>query len=207
MELGGQTNVKQEYDGCGKAKGVTACRPSKKSTNRSATSLGSGWAGKRSRKEIKELPNILWEDERVEKIVTGTYENGNGVLLATNKRLLFVDKGMMKLRVEDFPYDKVSSIQYKTGMMMGTLTIFASGNRADIKNVPKDQVRAFGDYVRARTSGAMEHASAPPAAVPATPTPGGDDVVSQLERLAKLREQGILSDEEFTAQKEKILGS
>ncbi len=33
-----------------------------------------------------------------------------------------------------------------------------------------------------------------------------DDPVSQLERLARLREQGILTEEEFAAQKKKILG-
>jgi hypothetical protein len=31
--------------------------------------------------------------------------------------------------------------------------------------------------------------------------------VSKLERLAKLRDQGDLSDAEFEAQKEKIIGS
>ncbi len=35
---------------------------------------------------------------------------------------------------------------------------------------------------------------------------GGDDVVSRLERLAALKAQGILTDEEFAAQKAKILG-
>jgi hypothetical protein len=41
---------------------------------------------------------------------------------------------------------------------------------------------------------------APPAA-PAQPS----DVVSQLERLADLRDQGVLTDEEFALQKEKLL--
>ena len=34
----------------------------------------------------------------------------------------------------------------------------------------------------------------------------GDEILARLERLAKLREQGILSDEEFQAAKKKILG-
>ena len=39
------------------------------------------------RKEVKELPDILWDDENVEKIIQGTYNNGNGILVCTNKRL------------------------------------------------------------------------------------------------------------------------
>ena len=31
------------------------------------------------------------------------------------------------LKVEDFPYDKISSIQYETGLIFGKLTIFTSG--------------------------------------------------------------------------------
>src|SRR4051812_25141567 len=77
------------------------------------------------RREIKELPKILWHDEKVENIVQGFYNNGNGILVATNKRLVFVDKGLLfGLKVEDFPYDKISSIQYETGLLMGKLTIF-----------------------------------------------------------------------------------
>jgi Short C-terminal domain len=36
-------------------------------------------------------------------------------------------------------------------------------------------------------------------------TPTTDDIFNQLERLAKLKEQGFLSDEEFQQQKKKIL--
>ena len=35
--------------------------------------------------------------------------------------------------------------------------------------------------------------------------PGGDDVISKLERLAELRAKGVLSEEEFQAQKAKLL--
>ncbi len=43
-------------------------------------------------------------------------------------------------------------------------------------------------------------------AVPTAPVGGGEDQLAQLERLAQLKAQGILTDEEFAAQKAKILG-
>ena len=149
------------------------------------------------RKEIKQLPAILWEDELIEKLIQGTYNNGQGILVATNKRLIFVDKGMFYgLRVEDFPCDKITSIQYKTGLIFGTITIFASGNKAEINNMVKDQTRNFGDYVRARISGSVDHAS--------MVKPSSDNTIEQLERLAELKNSGILSEQEFTDQKKKI---
>jgi hypothetical protein len=45
----------------------------------------------------------------------------------------------------------------------------------------------------------------PTAAAPAT-APAEPEYVGELERLAQLREQGILSDEEFQAKKQQILG-
>ncbi len=154
-----------------------------------------------NRKEVKELPHILWEDETVEKIAQGFYKGGTGILVASNKRLIFIDKGMLYgLTVEDFPYDKINSIQYKTGLALGNITIFASGNNAVIDNMQKGEVKPFAEYVRARITAISQHASAPP-----TPVPQQDDMFSKLERLAALKDKGILSEAEFNQQKAKIL--
>ncbi len=53
---------------------------------------------------------------------------------------------------------------------------------------------------------AAEQAAAQQAAAPAPSGGVDDEVVAQLERLAKLKDQGILTEEEFQAQKSKILG-
>lgn len=154
-------------------------------------------------REINELPNILWDDEKVENIIQGTYNNGNGILIATNRRLVFVNKGLIYgLEVEDFAYDKISSIQYETGIMFGKLSIFTSGNKAIISNVLKAKVRVFGDWVRARITAPKDNAIQ----VPQTNTTSQVNVIDQLERLGKLKIQGIITDEEFLLQKEKILG-
>jgi hypothetical protein len=49
----------------------------------------------------------------------------------------------------------------------------------------------------------------PPAYAPPPPPPATDmnDKIAQLQQLGQLHEQGILTDEEFFAQKTKILGS
>jgi hypothetical protein len=43
---------------------------------------------------------------------------------------------------------------------------------------------------------------------PAAPAAGiGDDTIEQLGKLGQLHEQGVLTDEEFAAQKQKLLGA
>ena len=53
------------------------------------------------------------------------------------------------------------------------------------------------------------YAPPPPAAAPAAPAPNqgiSPEAMEQLKQLADLKSQGILTDEEFNAQKAKILG-
>ena len=49
----------------------------------------------------------------------------------------------------------------------------------------------------------QQQAYAPP---PPPPAPAQDDTITRLKELAQLKEQGILTDEEFAAQKAKLLG-
>jgi hypothetical protein len=48
--------------------------------------------------------------------------------------------------------------------------------------------------------------SAPPPP-PQAPAAGGSSTIDQLKELGALKEQGILTEEEFAAQKAKLLGS
>ncbi|MBF9068561.1 SHOCT domain-containing protein [Streptacidiphilus fuscans] len=49
-------------------------------------------------------------------------------------------------------------------------------------------------------------APAPVAPAPAAAAPTMDDKISQLQRLGQLRDQGVLTEAEFAAQKQNILG-
>jgi len=150
------------------------------------------------KREVSELPNILWENEHIEKISSGRYEGGFGIAVATNQRLLFIDKGMTgSLKVEDFSYDKINSIQFKTGMVMGEVEIYSSGNKAKIDNILKQSVRDFAEHIKSKIT-SKESQSIKTANQ-------DDDIISKLERLAKLKEQGILNEEEFLEQKKRII--
>jgi Bacterial PH domain/Short C-terminal domain len=161
------------------------------------TTIGSG-------REIKKLETHLWEGERVEALLSGTYGAGQGLLTLTDRRLLFTKDGVMSTTSEDFPIEKISSVQWKGGMITGTITIFVSGNKAEIKNVDKNMGKHLVDTVRDRiNAGGAPGAAAPAAAAPAA---AGDDVMDQLRKLGDLRDAGILTDEEFNAKKAELLG-
>jgi hypothetical protein len=90
----------------------------------------------------------------------------------------------------------------RTAVIAGTAS--AVGGR-----VNRRQQRRFADQDSAAAY-EQQQAAAAQAQAPPPPAPEGtsmDDKVSALQDLAKLKEQGILTEEEFAAQKAKILGS
>jgi hypothetical protein len=150
-------------------------------------------------REIKRLLGYLWEGETVDQMTTGTYGKGTGLVVLTDRRLLFVHDGLTSKTSEDFPLDKVSSVQWSSGLLMGSIVVFASGNKSEIKNVAKDDGKEMVDKVRHRLSA--------PASVStetsATAQPA--DPMEQLKKLGELRDAGILTPEEFEAKKTEIL--
>ncbi len=116
---------------------------------------------------------------------------------------MFVEQGMIRSNLEDFPYDKVSSVKSETGMRSGKLTIFTSGNKAELKDIhPKARVTEIGDYVRARISAGSSNKQSEPTAAPAAPP---DGPMEQLKKLGELRDAGVLNEAEFEAKKTELL--
>ena len=102
------------------------------------------------------------------------------------------------LKVKEFPIDKITSVSYKTGLIYGKFTI-TSKEDAVIELVDKNEIRPFAEHVTNKLNSKKTESS--------VNTSSEDDVVSKLERLAALKEKGILTDEEFLEQKTKILNS
>jgi hypothetical protein len=67
--------------------------------------------------------------------------------------------------------------------------------------VSNKQQQKYANQAAAQQEAATQQAA--PAAPAAAPQ---DDLAAQLESLAKLRDQGILTEEEFSAKKAQILG-
>lgn len=88
----------------------------------------------------------------------------------------------------------------RTAVVAGTAT--AVSNRVSR--------RQQGRWAEQEWQGGYAQQAPPPGYTVPAPSPPADesaDRLAQLERLGKLREQGLLSDEEFAAEKRRVLGS
>lgn len=158
-----------------------------------------------TKKEVKCLPDILVEGEVIKGVASGMMDANTWLCVVTEQRILLLDKGMIfGLKQIEFPIKQIKSISHKSGLLMGELLIDTAGQIKKLDNMMKKDAVKLAAVISSLLHGQGSVPAAQPA--PAAPAPAADDVVSQLERLAALKEKGILTDEEFAQQKAKILG-
>lgn len=164
-------------------------------------------------KLVAQAQDHLEPGETVRAAVQGQYEvkiMGSdtvraGVLIATDRRLVFYAKKLTGYDLESFPYRSISSFEQSKNMMGHAVTFFASGNRVHMKWIPiNTDLAAFTSAVK-QSMTPEPSAPAPAPAAAAAPAPGGD-VMAQLKQLGELRDAGIVTPEEFDAKKAELLG-
>ncbi|MBO9690858.1 PH domain-containing protein [Chryseobacterium sp.] len=151
-----------------------------------------------ARKEIHELPDILSEDEKIVYLVEGRNKLNNHhiILVATDRRLILVDKEFMYgLKVEDYSYSKISSIQYETALLLASIDVKVADDDVEIDGVGKYHAELFCEKVRdfmSRPETYFQNSYEP-------------SLLDKLEQLGRLKENGVISEEEFFEQKKKLM--
>ena len=87
----------------------------------------------------------------------------------------------------------------RTAVVAGTAT--AVSNR-----VSRRQANRWSQQEEAQYAQQPQYYEPPPQYAQPAPAPAAPDPIAQLKELAALKDQGILTEEEFAAQKAKILG-
>lgn len=167
--------------------------------------------------ERKMLYRLLESDEHLECLCGGDFKANSGeshiwrdsgrsfnsgVVVATDRRVIFLDKGIVSTEVAELTYKSIESISYSGGMMWGSLKFGLVGaTTLPIENVkPKEQAKVFADTVRKHLNAGQTAAAAPTVVQTAS-------AMDELEKAAALYERGLLTPEEFAAKKAQLLNS
>lgn len=142
--------------------------------------------------EIIHLKRTLSKKEQIESMIYGIHKASFVLMVATDKHLHFIDKGWFHSRVEDYQYQHIESVEYDTSLLAGMVRLQAAQGMIDLRFAPN---RFIGKFVSTVESHMNEHRNY-----------GAEKSdVNQLERLAQLHKSGDLTDEEFRAEKAKII--
>lgn len=162
---------------------------------------------KKSRETMKGIENLLENEEIIGAIAglgKGKWLDGNakfnGVLVLTSRRIIFYYKKIISgYGSEDFPLDKISSINFSTGLMGGSVKINTVASNFELDMILKNEgIEEFVKSVKSYTARFKEESS--------SVSKENVDIADQISKFAELRDKGILTEEEFTIQKRKLLG-
>lgn len=138
----------------------------------------------------------------------------------TSDRLIHRE-GFIAKRSMEIPLEAINDVRFDQSVFdrivgAGTLVIQSASeqgrqvfdNVRDPEGVQRTIYRE-GEQNKERMFQGRGPGSTPPTPIPptpTTPTPSAPSVTTELERLAALRDKGVLTQEEFEAQKARILG-
>jgi hypothetical protein len=149
------------------------------------------------KRAIKNLPGRLLPVEVVEHMTSCSYARGTGLVVLTNQRFLAIRDDFAKEKVEDARRADIVGVELSSGTL-GGLTVSTPAQKITVR-----ALQEFGDEIaRALRSGRAD-ATVPANAAPPAP---GADVPLLLQKLADLRDAGVLTEDEFTAKKAELLG-
>lgn len=153
-------------------------------------------------KLIKQVKPHLKSNEKILFSVYGTYEIKimkkdsirNGYLAATDDRIIFFAKKLFGYDLESFPFSNISSIEKSKNLLGHSITFFASGNTCKMKWIKTGEIQPFVDYVNTKI-GKQNHIT----------IKSEENIPELIKNLHKLKEEGILSEEEFNIKKKDLL--
>lgn len=160
-----------------------------------------------TKKEVKELPMILFDDEIINYATSGFLDNNTWLIVVTNKRVLFLDKGMVfGIKQKEIPLEKINSISQKRGMLMGEIHIWDGAAKFQIKQVAKNTVQPFVDATNRAIDELKKEQTVTvvqaQVETAAAPEPSG---YAKIKELKELLDMGAITQDEFDTEKKKYI--
>jgi hypothetical protein len=101
--------------------------------------------------ELRELQHVLFDHEEIVSIVPGRYFAGYALLVATDQRLLLIDKRTFFLTVDDIRYDMIAETDFSSRLVDATVQIYTLNKQHRFTTFKyKRQLRELTNYVQRR---------------------------------------------------------
>ena len=182
--------------------------------------------------EIRKIANRLDQDEKVRFVAKQSRVRPGGsalatpnIVFATDKRIIIRNPTMLGMRenIEYIPYDKMTSVKLEKGVFSSTILIrvpglsemsrvgkssgliaWGRGENGQIDALSKDKGERLFTIIREGIDGGKKAAGIV-AAQSSTSFVKQISIADELTKLSTLKQQGIISEVEFTQMKQNLL--
>jgi len=174
--------------------------------------------------DLNDKARSSWEEnknskEKIEVVIKGGAITAAQYIVGTNQRVLVIKPPFMPFAsttFSDYPYKKVNGVAFKLGLSGGYVAIQGAGLELpeDIDealsspsaiglprlNTDKSKTEAGVKALRKLVDAAQDSSATPPSV-------GGGSRAEELLKLKQLMDEGVLSKEEFDAEKKRLLST
>lgn len=156
-----------------------------------------------TKKEVKELPNILRNDETIMYATSGFVDGNTWLITCTNKRILFLDKGMIYgLKQVEIPIEKINSVSYSKGLMFGNITIHHGSDHMEIKQINKITLNPLVDAINNEIENLKGEKNDPIQSKELSYS-----IADEIKKFKGLLDEGVITEDEFQTKKKELLES
>ncbi|PIF46119.1 PH (Pleckstrin Homology) domain-containing protein [Chryseobacterium sp. 52] len=154
--------------------------------------------------EIKELPHIIGTDEIIIAATDAQFLNtvDAGILLVTPKRIVSVSKAMFSpVKVNEYTNETITEVSFVSNSISPIIKLHIGNKVIDFECFyDRQDAEIFYNFIEKIYNKEIGQKQ-----LGATKEVASNLIFEQLEKLGKLRESGILTEEEFAEQKKKLL--
>lgn len=100
--------------------------------------------------ETRRLPELIHEDEHIGAAVNGRSESGAVMLVATDKRLLYLDFKSFYSSVDEITYDVVSGVMHHTQGLFSNIIVHTRVGDYNLRFVNNKQGQKFVKYLESK---------------------------------------------------------
>lgn len=97
--------------------------------------------------DIDKLRSLLNEGEVVYRLVLCYRAGSDGVLAATNQRVVFVDKKFVTTDVESYDYGEIAAIVYREDLVTHTLTLAHTSRPLTLEKIDREHGDRFLAFI------------------------------------------------------------
>ncbi len=125
------------------------------------------------RAEVRELAVVLMPGETIVHATNGHYEGGFALLVATDQRLILIDRKPMFLTIEAISYDMIAEVNFNHRLLNATLRVFTLNKTLIFTSWNHAHLRAILVYAQQQTSALrQQYMHSPLAEQVNAPSPG-----------------------------------
>ncbi len=109
------------------------------------------------RSEVRELCEILLPGETIAQAVNGQYEAGFGMLVATDFRVLLIDKKPKYLTLKDVRFDMITELDFSARLVDSTVRIFTPNREIRFTSFNAARLRKFYKHTQHKVMEIRHH--------------------------------------------------